>query len=126
MSQNSKELIAKNVKKLREEKKLTREALSLILGFENSYISKLEKQNMNITIDKLDKIADFFEKMAKDFHRHNDGKVLMDEFKEMDRYMKKQPLPTERQEFEDRARLFVLMRYIEEFIEIKMEFSAIT
>lgn len=61
MSQNSKEIIAVNVRKLREANKLTRESLSLILGFENSYISKLEKQNMNITIDKLDKIADFFE-----------------------------------------------------------------
>lgn len=70
-------------------------------------------------------ISDFFEKMANAFHRDNDGQILMDEFKKMDRYMKKQPLPIERQEFEDRARLFVLMRYIEEFIEIKMEFGAI-
>lgn len=69
-------------------------------------------------------ISEFFEQIANVFHRHNDGLELMEEFREMDRYMKKQPLPTERQEFEDRARLFVLMRYIEEFIEIKMEFSA--
>ena len=61
MSQNSKEIIALNVRKLREERKLTREELSLTLGFENSYISKLEKQRMNITIEKLDKLADFFE-----------------------------------------------------------------
>ena len=61
MSQNSKEIIALNVRKLREERKLTREKLSLTLGFENSYISKLEKQRMNITIEKLDKLADFFE-----------------------------------------------------------------
>lgn len=68
-------------------------------------------------------ISDFFGKMANVFHRDNDGQALMEEFQEMDRYMKKQPLPTERQEFEDRARLFVLMRYIEEFIEIKIKFS---
>lgn len=61
MNQNSKEILAKNVKKLRTSKKQTREALSLILGFENSYISKLEKQKINITIEKLDKIADYFE-----------------------------------------------------------------
>lgn len=106
--------------------------------YDMEYIAMRQKQynvlyDMYKTVKTLEtapttakKIADFFEKMAKDFHRHNDGKVLMDEFKEMDRYMKKQPLPTERHEFEDRARLFVLMRYIEEFIEIKMEFSAIT
>ena len=35
--------------------------LSLILGFDNSYISKLEKGKISITVEKLDKIADFFE-----------------------------------------------------------------
>lgn len=70
-------------------------------------------------------ISDFFEKMAHEFHRENDGKAMMAEFREMDAYMKKQPLPTKRQEFEDRARLFIMMRFIEEFIEIKMEFSSI-
>ena len=51
--------------------------------------------------------------------------ALMEAFKEMDAYMKKQPLPTVRQEFEDRARLFIMMRHIEEFITIKKEFSSI-
>lgn len=69
-------------------------------------------------------ISDFFEKMAEGFHRENDGIVLMEAFREMDAEMKKRPLPIERQEFEDRARLFMMMRYIEEFITIKMEFSS--
>lgn len=69
-------------------------------------------------------ISEFFEKMAGEFHRENDGVALMEAFKEMDAYMKKQPLPTQRQEFEDRAKLFIMMRYIEEFITIKMEFSS--
>ena len=37
-----------------------REELSLALGFDNSYISKLEKGKINITIDKLSVIADYF------------------------------------------------------------------
>lgn len=61
MNQDSKIVIAKNVCKLRKQKKLTREKLSLILNFENSYISKLEKQKINITIEKLDIIANYFE-----------------------------------------------------------------
>ena len=61
MNQNSKNVIAVNVKKLREQQpKLTREKLSLILDFENSYISKLEKEKVNITIERLDKIANYF------------------------------------------------------------------
>ncbi len=58
---NSKTVLAKNIEQLRSLKKLTKEELSLILGFENSYISKLEKGKINITIEKLDKIAQFFE-----------------------------------------------------------------
>lgn len=61
MSQGTRKRIAKNVKFFREKKFLTHEGLSLILGFDNSYISKLEKENINITIDRLTQIANFFE-----------------------------------------------------------------
>ena len=60
MNQDSKNAIAANVKKLREQAQLTREKLSLILEFENSYISKLENKKVNITIERLDKIASYF------------------------------------------------------------------
>ncbi len=60
MSRSSKIKIANNVEKLRRKNKLTKENLSLALGFDNSYISKLEKGKINITIEKLDKIADYF------------------------------------------------------------------
>ena len=69
-------------------------------------------------------ISDFFEKMAKEFHRGNDGVALLESFKEMDSYMKSQTLPAERQEFEDRAKLFIMLRYVEEFIMIKKEFGS--
>ena len=66
MNQNSKKIIARNVEKLRRERKITKEALSLALGFDNSYISKLEKENINITIEKLDKIADYLNVSTKE------------------------------------------------------------
>ncbi len=69
-------------------------------------------------------ISDYFVYMSQVFHRENDGTELLQRFWDMDAYMKKQPLPQDRQEFEDRARLFALMRDIEEFIEIKAQFSA--
>ena len=53
-------MLATNVKKLRSKSKIRREELSLALGFDNSYISKLEKGKINITIDKLSVIADYF------------------------------------------------------------------
>lgn len=60
MSQYVRKRIAKNVKYFRELNSYTRESLSLILEFENSYISKVENCNINITIDRLAKIADIF------------------------------------------------------------------
>ena len=53
-------ILANNVKRLRSKLKIKREELSLALGFDNSYISKLEKWKINITIDKLSVIADYF------------------------------------------------------------------
>lgn len=67
-------------------------------------------------------ISHFMQMMAQAFHKDNDGAELMKHFREMDVYMKSRPLPTERKEFENRARLFVLMRNIEEFIQIKTDF----
>ena len=61
MSQEIRTILADNVKFLRVKKNLKREELSLMLGFDNSYISKLEKAKVNITLDRLVKIADFFE-----------------------------------------------------------------
>ena len=60
MSQEIRNKIANNVQKLRISKNLKREELSLLLGFDNSYISKLEKGKINITIDRLYKIAKYF------------------------------------------------------------------
>jgi len=62
MSQLIRNIFANNVKRLRISKGLRREELSLILGYDNSYISKLEKGKVNITIDKIEQIANYFEK----------------------------------------------------------------
>lgn len=57
---HNRKILADNVKSLREQKKIRREELSLALGFDNSYISKLEKGKINITIDKLSILANYF------------------------------------------------------------------
>jgi transcriptional regulator with XRE-family HTH domain len=61
MSQEIRKILAKNIEKYRVSKKISREELSLILGVDNSYISKLEKANINITIDKIEQLANYFE-----------------------------------------------------------------
>lgn len=68
-------------------------------------------------------ISDFLKYMSETYHKDNDGKLTLEKFKEMDMAMKSKPLPVERKEFEDRAMLFNLMRKIEEFVILKIEFS---
>lgn len=70
----NRKILADNVKFLREAKQLKREELSLLLGFDNSYISKIEKLKVNITIDKISKIANYFEKDIKDLFSNNNLK----------------------------------------------------
>lgn len=57
MGQLIRNILSKNLQIYRAKKGYKREELSLMLGFDNSYISKVEKSKVNVTIDKLDLIA---------------------------------------------------------------------
>ncbi|MBQ8168243.1 helix-turn-helix transcriptional regulator [bacterium] len=61
MTKDIKKILAKNIEKLRRAKRITQEDLSLELEFDGSYIGKIENAKMNITIDKIDKIAKYFD-----------------------------------------------------------------
>lgn len=61
MSQEIRKILAKNIEEYRLSKNISREELSLILGVDNSYISKLEKGRINITIDKIGMLANYFD-----------------------------------------------------------------
>ena len=69
------------------------------------------------------RISDFLEKMSCTYHRDNSVEELLEDFYQIDEEMKKSPLPVKREEFEDRAQLYTLMRQIEEFLLIKNEFA---
>lgn len=65
MNKNVKKKLGKNIKKLRLQNGLTQEDLSLELNLDWSYIGKVENAKMNITIDKIIQIADFFKISVK-------------------------------------------------------------
>ena len=67
MSQGARKQIAYKVREIRTKAKISREELSLKLNLDNSYISKLEREKVNITIDKLESIAQFFNIKLRDF-----------------------------------------------------------
>ncbi len=79
-------------------------------------------RHLETTPSTTQKVSEFLDMLSHVLDETNDGVELMERFKEMDAYMKAQPLPVERQEFEDRARLFCFMRNMEHFIQIKMDF----
>ncbi len=67
-------------------------------------------------------ISDFLAVVSREYHEANKVDKLLSEFHELDISMKSAPLPVERNEFEDRAKLFILLRLLEEFLKIKKEF----
>ncbi len=80
-------------------------------------------RHIHTTPSTAHEISDFLKYMSETYHEENDGKLTLEKFKEMDLGMKSKPLPVERKEFEDRAMLFNLLRKIEEFVTLKIEFS---
>ena len=102
--------------------------------FDMEYIAMREKQcvvlyemyknvrSLNTSPITAGKIASFLQNIATVFEKGNDCRELLNQLAELDLYMDKQPLPMNREEFEDRARLFILLRNIEEFLCIKIEF----
>lgn len=67
-------------------------------------------------------VSDLFLEMSETYHKDNNGADTLKHFYEIQKDMKEKPLPVNRMEFEDRAKLFILLNYIEEFITIKQEF----
>ena len=67
MSQVGRNKISHKVRELRGKVGLSREELSLRLNLDNSYISKLERERINISIDRLEDIANFFGVELKEF-----------------------------------------------------------
>ena len=70
------------------------------------------------------RISQYLKKLSEVFEKGNDGKLLMEEFEQMNDYMKSQPLPVDRQEFENRASLYSLMQSMGEFVCIKVDFAS--
>jgi len=65
INKNIKNKLGKNIKNLRHKNGISQEELSLELGLDNSYIGKVENAKLNITIDKLILIADYFKVSVK-------------------------------------------------------------
>ena len=61
MNKNVKKRFGKNLQKYRRQRILSQEELYLELDLDGSYIGKVENAKLNITLDKIIAIADYFE-----------------------------------------------------------------
>lgn len=69
------------------------------------------------------RISEFILRISETYHEHNNGKKLLKQLNELKIHMKNEPLPKDRDEFENRAILFVVLSDLERFLELKVEFS---
>lgn len=67
-------------------------------------------------------VSEFLLKVCEEFNKDNDVVSLLEELNKLGLLMKEQPLPVKREEFEDRALLFMILRRMEEFLLLKRDF----
>lgn len=94
-----------------------RERQSQILAQMHKIISEIHTTPITSQL-----ISDYLLQIAEEYSMDNDCVDLLNRFDVLNQKLKKAPLPTARNEFEDRARLFGLLRLIEEFLMIKRDF----
>lgn len=81
-------------------------------------------RSISLKTISTDRVEDFIKKLALERRNYERASELLEEFYELDASMKSIPLPVSRPEFEDRARLFAIMRLLEEFLQAKSEFAS--
>ncbi len=54
-------VFANNIKRIREEQKISQEELAFRCGLHRTYISDIERERRNVSIDNIEKIAKAFE-----------------------------------------------------------------
>lgn len=71
---------------------------------------------------QAEKLSHLLKSISTEYQKENTVEVLYEEWKNVSAYMKEQPLPVERKEFESRALLYGLLCETEEFLLIKKNF----
>lgn len=71
MNESLREVFAKNIKRFRTERNLTQEELSLSCGLHRSHVNTIERSEVNVTLDTIEKLAKVLDIPEKDLlERH--------------------------------------------------------
>lgn len=68
-------------------------------------------------------VSDFLERISVEYEKNNDVHSLLEELDSIQSKMKEMPMPQKRDEFEARALLFIILRRLNEFLNLKKNFS---
>lgn len=102
--------------------------------YDIEYIEMREKQSkvlyemyknvryINMAPATAKQVSDFLQHVSEEYHQENTVEVLKEELGIIMQEMKNTPLPTDREEFENRARLFMLLKQLDDFLNLKKEF----
>ena len=97
--------------------------------FEMRKLQIVVLKSISESIQKIDgvfpqsiELSTFIRKISKEFHELNNVEGLIREVKSLNRYYKRDELPKNRHEFENRAILFSVLKDLERFLEIKRTF----
>lgn len=77
---------------------------------------------IQMTVSQTELVAQLTKELGLSFHEQNDGVEILGKTVELLERFRQQDLPKTREEFENRARLFIYLGEIRHFIEIKQEF----
>lgn len=67
-------------------------------------------------------LSEFFDRIAEAFHEDNDVGELLEDAECLYQSYRRQELPRNREEFENRAILYHMLKDIRDFLEIKRDF----
>lgn len=104
-------------------------------NFINDYIHMREEQtqvlfemysiieDLNLIPSTAYIISTFLNEVSAGFNEKNNCQLLYDKLNNISLQLKKEKLPETRKEFENRAKLYVFLIYLDKFLNIKIEFS---
>jgi uncharacterized membrane protein YgaE (UPF0421/DUF939 family) len=86
-----------------------------------SIVGLVKRVSLNVSTSK--EVASYVKDVASSYHEKNDVIELLDKLNALRKKMEESPLPLDRNEFEQRARLYYLFDLLEDFLNIKKEYS---
>lgn len=72
--------------------------------------------------DQAKYLSQFLNEISKEYHENNDALYLKEQLASVKQHYRQEQLPITRDEFENRAKLYTILCYLEKFVDLKYKF----